>query len=1448
MAIGIPNDARFDELWGLHNTADTDIDAVEAWDTFSGSHDVIVAVIDTGVDYNHVDLVDNRWINEGEIADNGIDDDGNGFIDDVYGYDFAYDDNDPMDRHSHGTHCSGTIGGVGNNGIGVAGVSHTVRIMAVKFLNDSGSGYTSNAIKAVIYAVDNGAQILSNSWGGGGFSQGLEDAITYAHDHDVLFVAAAGNSSSNNDVNPHYPSSYENSNILAVASTDRNDAKASTSCYGLTSVDLGAPGVSILSSVPDNGYGFKSGTSMATPHVAGAAALLKGYNPSLSALQLKSIIMDSVDLVDSMDGITVTGGRLNLNNALMNNCLQTTEMPYTECETLVTFYNSTNGDNWTDNTDWNETNTPCSWYGVTCSGGHVSELVLSSNGLAGSIPTELSNLSNLQRLWLDNNALCGEIPVELIDLSNITNLKLDNNHLTASDSALIAWLDSHNPGWDETQTPCPPKLQFSSAVYSIKENVGQAIISVSRTDNSDGAVSVDYATSDDTATAPDDYIQTTGTLNWTDGNDADKTFTVDIVHDSELENDETVIVSLSNAGGGAELGSLNTAVLTISNSVKCAIITEIPTVECEALVAFYNSTNGDSWTDKGGWLEDNTPCSWKGVTCSGGHVSKLYLESNELTGTIPTELGNLSNLTRLSLSSNKLTGTIPTELGNLSNLTRLSLSSNQLTGTIPTELGNLSNLTRLSLSSNQLTGTIPTELGNLSQLEYLRLSFNELTGTIPTELGNLSNLTDLLLNDNELTGTIPTELGNLNKLTMLALFSNELTGTIPTELGNLSNLSSLFLYSNELTGTIPTELGNLSNLGSLWLDNNQLTGTIPTELGNLSNLRRLFLHNNQLCGEIPVELKNLSNIPLPNQYGAKLQLDNNHLTATDTQLIAWLDSHNPGWDETQTPCPQPQCKLQFSSATYSVAENGGQATITVTRTESTDGAVTIDYATTDDTATSPDDYTQKSGTLNWNDGEATDKQIQIDITDDTQKEDDETLIVSLGNPTGGAQLGTPDTATVTIKDNEGTVILSVEPPETNIYVGQEIDISIKVKAGTQQVDGASGYLDFETTYLEVVGMTAGEQLDTIIENTYDNGTGQIDYSAGKITAPFPSGDFELVTIRLKAKAETSETPLSFVFELPRKTNAGFNGTPVFSHAEDGLLHISADAQIKGSVELQGRQPKPHQSWETQIRVSLTKPTETQPRYTFNTTTNQNGEFEISPVDPTTYDIRIKGTHTLQNLKETVTLVSGENQVDFGTLLEGDANDDNCTTIMDFSQLVGTFSKCEGDTGYDAQADFNQDKCVTILDFSLLIANFKQCGAPNPSMMVSSLTTGGIIRINPSTSQVKAGEVFEVEIEVQAGEQQVNGASAYLNFDPTRLEVVKMTAGAQLNLTLDNTFDNRAGTIDFAAGKLVAPYPDGNFELVTIVLRAKADMVGLPLGFVYSQPRRTDATFGGVSIH
>ncbi|MFM8926130.1 MAG: S8 family peptidase, partial [Microcystis panniformis] len=289
-----PNDPSFNQLWGLHNTGqnggtpDADIDAPEAWDIQTGNPNLVIGVIDTGVDYNHPDLASNIWTNPGEIAGDGIDNDGNGYIDDIHGWDFAYNDNDPSDVHGHGTHISGTIAGKGNNGVGVTGVAWNAKIMPLKFLNDQGSGSTSNAILAINYATAKGVKLTNNSWGGGVYSQALYDAINAAGQAGALFIAAAGNDAKNTDTSPSYPASYDLPNIISVASTTRTDALSSFSNYGLTSVDLGAPGSDIYSLAPGGGYATLSGTSMASPHVTGAAALLWSQNPTWTAQQVKN--------------------------------------------------------------------------------------------------------------------------------------------------------------------------------------------------------------------------------------------------------------------------------------------------------------------------------------------------------------------------------------------------------------------------------------------------------------------------------------------------------------------------------------------------------------------------------------------------------------------------------------------------------------------------------------------------------------------------------------------------------------------------------------------------------------------------------------------------------------------------------------------------------------------------------------------------------------------------------------------------------------------------------------------------------------------------------------------------------------------------------------------------------------------------------------------------------
>ncbi len=321
-ALSYPNDPKYSEQWGLSNTGQTggtagaDISAADGWSRTTGSADIIVAVIDTGVDYTHPDLAANIWTNPGEIAGNGIDDDGNGYIDDVHGWDFINNDNDPMDDNGHGTHCAGVVGAVGNNGAGIAGIAWNVRIMPLKFLKADGNGDTAASLNAVAYARKMGADVVSCSWGGSARSQALSDAISATN---ALFPCAAGNTGVNNDGGAHYPSNFELDQIIAVAASDAKDGKPSFSNYGATTVDVAAPGDAILSTYPTAlGYSFvkMKGTSMATPHVAGLAALMLAMDPTLTPGQLKEKIISSVDSLPAFSGKTVSGGRINVQKAL----------------------------------------------------------------------------------------------------------------------------------------------------------------------------------------------------------------------------------------------------------------------------------------------------------------------------------------------------------------------------------------------------------------------------------------------------------------------------------------------------------------------------------------------------------------------------------------------------------------------------------------------------------------------------------------------------------------------------------------------------------------------------------------------------------------------------------------------------------------------------------------------------------------------------------------------------------------------------------------------------------------------------------------------------------------------------------------------------------------------------------------------------------------------------
>jgi len=306
-------DPNLSQAWGIAK-----VSADKAWAKQKGSKNIVVAVIDTGVDYTHPDLAFNMWRKPSGMQ-NGLNIAGDAITGDVVGWDFVHNDNLPFDDNQHGTHCAGVIGATGNDGKGISGVSQRVSIMAIKFLTGKGSGDVASAVKAIDYAVSRGAKILSNSWGGkgdDGTNGALKDAVQRASNAGVLFVAAAGNDGTDNDSSPVFPAAYNLENMVTVAATNENDGMAFFSNRGVKSVHVGAPGTNVYSTVPGNKYAKLSGTSMACPHVAGAAALVWSQFPNADYKEIKRRLMDSGDAISALNGKTISGKRINVESAL----------------------------------------------------------------------------------------------------------------------------------------------------------------------------------------------------------------------------------------------------------------------------------------------------------------------------------------------------------------------------------------------------------------------------------------------------------------------------------------------------------------------------------------------------------------------------------------------------------------------------------------------------------------------------------------------------------------------------------------------------------------------------------------------------------------------------------------------------------------------------------------------------------------------------------------------------------------------------------------------------------------------------------------------------------------------------------------------------------------------------------------------------------------------------
>jgi len=1107
-----------------------------------------------------------------------------------------------------------------------------------------------------------------------------------------------------------------------------------------------------------------------------------------------------------------------LNTAIQatgTNCATVTEIPQAECETLVALYNSTDGANWSDSpaNNWNVTNTPCSWWGVSCQAGNVINIYRGQNNLVGTIP-DLSALTNLQILYLEENQLSGPIP-DLSSLNNLENIQLINNQLSGSipDLSALTNLKILQLGHNGLSGSIP---DLSSLTNLQQIHLGDNELSGS-IPNLNALINLDEI----------------------------KLF------DNQLSG------SIPNLSALTNLKTLN-----LDNNQLSGSIPDLSTL-----------TN----------LED------------------LNLGENQLTGSIP-DLSTLTNLEVIDLQDNQLSGSIP-DLSALTNLEQLYLDANQLSGSIP-DLSALTNLEVLYLGDNQLSGSIP-DLSTLTNLKEFELQFNQISGFIP-DLSALTILKHILLFNNQLTGSIP-DLSTLN-LESLMLAHNQLTGPIPVSLTTQNNLYRLHIENNDcLTASDSSLIAFLNNLNPQWVNQACLVERLQfssnnytvNETGRSVTITVKRIGSN---GAVSVDYASSDGTATASDYTAIsgtlnwADTDNTDksftLNISDDSLVEGNETVNLTLSnvigETALGFPnqtvvtiiddEPAIPDVFCTNVTEIPQAECQALVALYN--STNGPNWSDSPENNwKITTTPCQWEGvhcQNGHVSELDRE--EENLVGSIPNLSALSDLQYLVLSVNSLSGPI----PDLNGLTnlqeiyldwnelsgsIPNFSGLTNLQEFSLETNQLTGPIPDFSGLNNlqnlwlAGNQLSGSIPNFSGLSN--LQILALWGNELSGPIPDFTNLLQLRRLHLGWNQLTGSIPdlSHLSNLEQLSLNNNHLSGAIPLSLM-TLSNLSNLALEYNDCLSATDPGLIAFLNNldpmwviqscslAGVRGHVELQGRPEAPDPAWITELRVSLTVPGETEPRYHFTPTTDDSGWFSLGGVvELGNYDIRVKGTHTLQNLIN-VTLETGENEVDFGTLLEGDANDDNVVTILDFSILASTFGKAEADPDFDARADFNQDGVVTILDFSLLASNFGQGGAPEPSMAAQFLAVASMgtveMAVIPDQTKVNVGDTFELLVEINAGNQEIDGASAYLNFDPTVMRVDEIISAGVLNLVLLNHFDNQTGQITFSAGALESK-PSGRFKLAIIRMKAIAVSKGSALNFNTQWGQSAQVTSGGASV-
>ncbi len=748
-----PNDALYSRQTYLSRLRLT-----EAWDEVKGEDGtppVVIAIVDGGGEWRHEDLLANVWANPGEVANNGLDDDANGFIDDVHGVNLANEDptnNDPAGLAQtpgsalHGTMVAGVASAVTDNGTGVAGAAWNAELMHVNAGCSQDDGAICFGYEGILYAAANGADIINSSWGGVGESgtvtNTINQALELATDMGALVVASAGNASSNNDLFPEYPAVHPR--VLSVGATAKDSRrKSSSSNYGRL-VNVFAPGEDILSTAPGAGYTSSAGASFSAPLVSGIAALVKTKFPSIRADALREQVRLAAENMDAQNpGLAGQLGRGYVNAIA---AVQEPTLPAVRVKRWAWHDSDGNGQigsgdsvtvkvvivnhltNAQKLTIGLRAAEPYPFIEMTVPSVVVGTLARGDSTVVRFQLAVASIAPNNRRVQFYIHIREGAHVDESDMLSFYINLLNDNVH--GALSALYTATDGdnwhRNDGWDISRVPTSEELAQWFGVYL--PNV--FLLGLHLGDNN---------------------------LNGTIPGDLGKLYYLQELDLDSNSLDGHIPTELSHL---SQLRRLNLG----KNSLTGLIVNELENLS---------------------------------------ELRDLRLNDNRFYSKIPPELGNLVQLKRLDLHSNSLDGPLPPELGNLVQLERLDLHNNYFDGPLPPELGNLAQLEQLFLTQNQSTGPIPRELGNLAQLRVLNLERNRLYGSIPSELGNLAQLRVLNLGLNRLYGPIPPEFGNLAQLRVLDLKNNRLRGPIPSELGNLAQLQVLDLENNSIAGILP---------------------------------------------------------------------------------------------------------------------------------------------------------------------------------------------------------------------------------------------------------------------------------------------------------------------------------------------------------------------------------------------------------------------------------------------------------------------------------------------------------------------------------------------------------------------------------------------------------------------------------------------------------------------